>query len=157
VSQSFYECRAESWISFLNPLMERRQDVRYRLTVPVVFSWESSKGKRLQGEGTTRDLSVAGAFVYTSTCPAPDTNVFMDVLLPPLQQTAPAVTMQMEARVLRVEHPAEGTGRSGFAVASQKRDRNGFELVRIRYDKEMSEHDEKPPGRKRDPDQALPN
>ena len=131
--------------------MERRRDIRYRLGVPVVFSWESSKGKRLQGEGSTRDLSVAGAFVYTSTCPAPDANVLMDVLLPHLHQTAPAVTMQMEARVLRVEHPPEGTGRSGFAAASQKHDLNGFQLVRIRYDKEMSEHDEESPRTQGDP------
>jgi hypothetical protein len=46
--------------------MDLRKNLRYRLGASVVFRWEGSPGNRLRGEGLTRDVSLAGAFVFTS-------------------------------------------------------------------------------------------
>lgn len=124
--------------------MERRENIRFRLGASVVFSWESSQGKRLKGEGSTRDLSVEGAYLYTSTCPPVNAIILVDVLLPRLHRTAPALMIHTEARVLRIEHPLGDSGRSGFAVKSGIRQRSGFELVCTEDGREKSQHNKEP-------------
>src|SRR5580698_4543127 len=62
---------------------ELRNRVRYRLAGDAVFAWEGSQKCRLQGEGVTRDISVAGAFIYTRTCPPVGTAVELDIFLSP--------------------------------------------------------------------------
>jgi len=45
--------------------------------------------------------------------------VHLIVFLPPLHKGAPSTRIVTEGRVLRVEHPVEGEGVSGFAVVSK--------------------------------------
>ena len=102
--------------------MEMRRELRYHLDVPALFSWQSESHKHFQGEGTTRDLSALGAFIMTSTCPPPRTQVQVEVVLPSLTGRKSGVRIRGEARVIRVEHPAGGHGESGFAVAREDMD-----------------------------------
>jgi len=96
--------------------MEMRRELRYRLDVPALFSWQSARHKHLHGEGTTRDLSALGAFIVTSTCPPPETPVQVEVVLPSLTGRNSGIRIKGEARVIRVEHPSGGHREDGFAV-----------------------------------------
>jgi PilZ domain len=96
--------------------MELRNRVRYRLSADAVFAWEGPS-QRLLGEGITRDISVAGAFIYTRTCPPVGTTLALDIFLSPAAGSqGRTVRIKTEARVIRVEH---SPGAEGFAAVSQ--------------------------------------
>jgi hypothetical protein len=88
----------------------------------VVFHWDGPDGGDYQGEGVTRDMSVAGAFVMTATCPPPKSIVQMEVHLP-LNDGGSKALMRSDVVVLRVEHEIAGSHRSGFSVVGK-----GFSL-----------------------------
>lgn len=97
--------------------MEKRAAIRYRLYAPATFSWESAQHKRMHGEGVTRDISLASAFVFTRTCPPVEAAIELDVFLSPtLGNPRKTVQIKTEATVIRVEHNSEA---EGFAVVSQ--------------------------------------
>jgi PilZ domain len=97
--------------------MELRNRVRYRLKADAVFAWEGAQHDRFLGEGLTRDISLAGAFIFTLTCPPVGATVQLDVLLSPTT-SAPgkSVRIKAEAKVVRVEHSG---ALEGFAAVSQ--------------------------------------
>ena len=47
--------------------MDFRKNVRFRLSVNVLFKLEGLPGDGLRDEGPTRDVSLAGALIFTST------------------------------------------------------------------------------------------
>jgi hypothetical protein len=97
--------------------MELRNRVRYRLSADAVFAWEGAQRGRLQGEGLTRDISLAGAFIFTLTCPPVGATVQLDVFLSPTTSAGrKTVRIKTEATVIRVEHSA---ALEGFAAVSQ--------------------------------------
>ena len=104
--------------------MEARASVRYRFGTLAVFSWEGQAGNRLKGEGITRDISVGGAYILTSTFPPPDVVIQLEIFLTSPGTTGHSVGIAAEGRVLRIEHATEGRARGGFAVASK-----GFEIL----------------------------
>ena len=96
---------------------ELRNRVRYRISGDAVFAWEGSQKCRLLGEGVTRDISLAGAFIYTRTCPPVGTAVELDIFLSPAPGNGGrTVRIKTQATVIRVEH--SGTA-EGFAATSQ--------------------------------------
>jgi hypothetical protein len=97
--------------------MELRNRVRYRLSADAVFAWEGVQHVRLLGEGVTRDISLAGAFIFTRTCPPVGASLELDIFLyPPPGSEGRTVRIKTEARVSRVEHSAAA---EGFAAVSQ--------------------------------------
>ena len=97
--------------------MELRNRIRYRLSADAVFAWESLQHNRLQGKGITRDISLTGAFIFTSTCPPVGSVVEVDVFLTPWSGTAgKKVRIRTQATVVRVDHSAAS---EGFAAVSQ--------------------------------------
>jgi len=118
----------------LNPqpaTMELRNRVRYRLSAAAVFSWEGPQRNRLSAEGVTRDISVAGAFIFTRTCPPVGAVLVLEIFLAPVHRSGiRTVQIKTEAKVIRVEHSAAA---EGFAAVSQdftllfdSRTRNAF-------------------------------
>ena len=99
--------------------MQVRKYVRYRLELPVVFSWKDEQGIRQQGKGVARDLSAGGVFLRTRACPPVGVPVQLHALLPRLEPSAPSLRMQAKGRVLRVETRARGRGWQGFAAVSE--------------------------------------
>jgi PilZ domain len=96
--------------------MELRNRVRYRLSADAVFTWEGPQ-HRLLGEGVTRDVSVAGAFIFTRTCPPVGVTVELEIFLSPATgKSGRKVQIKTEARVIRVEH---ANNAEGFAAVSQ--------------------------------------
>jgi hypothetical protein len=97
--------------------IELRNRVRYRLSADAAFAWEGAQQSRLLGGGITRDISVAGAFVFTATCPPVGATIELDVFLSPAIGSAKkGVRIKTEATVIRIEHYP---GAEGFAVVSQ--------------------------------------
>jgi hypothetical protein len=92
------------------------------MSASVIFHWKGPDNKPFQGEGVTRDMSVAGAFVLTATCPPPNAAVQMEVLLPHLDGVS-KTRMKADMTVLRVEHNIVGNKRSGFSAVGK-----GFSL-----------------------------
>ncbi len=115
--------------------MELRKDMRYRLDAPAVFSWEGARGRRFQGEGITRDISVQGAFILTATVPPPDCPVQVDLLLPSVAGFMSTMRISGTARVIRVEHPAAGAWVRGFAVVTE--DQVQWGLTTLRDDSQL--------------------
>lgn len=96
--------------------MELRNRVRYRLSADAIFAWEGAQHNRLLGEGVTRDISVAGAFIFTRTCPPIGAKVELEIFLSRARgNNGRAVQIKTEARVVRVEH----TATEGFAAVSE--------------------------------------
>ncbi len=100
--------------------MEMRKDIRYRLDAPAVFSWEGASHRRFQGEGITRDISVQGAFIMTTTMPPPDCPVQVDLLLPSLTGVMATMRITGRARVIRLERSSKETWIRGFAVITDE-------------------------------------
>ena len=98
--------------------MEMRKEMRYRLDARASFSWDSVHYKSLRGEGITRDVSVPGAFIQSSTCPPVDAPVRVEIFLPCLMGTK-EIRIAGRARVIRVEHRCDGRGKNGFAVVRE--------------------------------------
>jgi PilZ domain-containing protein len=96
--------------------MEHRNKIRYRLTADAVFAWEGPQHNRLQGKGITRDISLAGAFVFTPTSPPVGAMVELEIFLAPASGVGKKVRIKTEATVVRVEHSAAP---EGFAAISQ--------------------------------------
>jgi len=92
------------------------------MNASVMFRWNGPENEHYQGEGVTRDISVAGAFVLTATCPPPNAVIQMEVLLP-LSDGGSTALMKADVMVLRVEHDIAGNKRSGFSAVGK-----GFSL-----------------------------
>jgi len=88
---------------------------RYRLKVPVIFSWKDAQGIRQQGVGLTHVMSVTGAFIVATRPPPLNAKIKLKVYLPERSAARPQ-RIYGQGRVVRVE-PAHGRHRAGFAVA----------------------------------------
>ena len=97
-------------------MVEARNYNRYRLEVPVTFSWTDAQQTQQQGKGKTRDLSVRGAYIFATNLPPLNTSIGLNALLPPGSTSLP-LQMFGQGEVIRVE-PTKGH-ESGFAVAAR--------------------------------------
>ena len=66
----------------IGAVVQPRKDNRYRLEVPVIFSWKDAQEIREQGVGLTHDLSVRGAFIFANSPPPLNANLELKVYLP---------------------------------------------------------------------------
>jgi len=92
------------------------------LNATVKFRWSGPEDGNYQGEGVTRDMSVSGAFVFTATCPPPNSVIQVEAYFP-LSNDGSKALMKADMMVLRVEHDIAGNKRSGFSAVSK-----GFSL-----------------------------
>jgi hypothetical protein len=110
--------------------------VRYRLSADAVFAWEGPQRGRLLGEGVTRDISLAGAFIFTRTCPPVGARLDLDIFLSPAPGSAGrTVRIKTEAKVIRVEHSGAAEGFAAvshdFTLLFDSNTRNGFSISSI--------------------------
>ena len=90
---------------------------RYRLAIPVNFSWADERGLPQSAKGITQDISASGVFVLARTPPPVGFPVHLEIVLPPLQGQTPAMRLLADGRVLRVEHTNE---REGFVALNEQ-------------------------------------
>jgi PilZ domain len=94
--------------------------MRYPLEAGVSFRWKDKDGKQQKGEGTSRDLSETGTFVFTPACPPVGSEVELRISFATLPRAASDMRMELEGRVLRVEKTSSGKVSGGFAVATNE-------------------------------------
>jgi len=98
---------------------ERRKQNRYRLAVPVLFTWRKARQAEVESLGLTRELSTRSAFVLTAVPPPLGADVEFKAFFPPLAGSAAAMRIHGEGRVVRVEAFKRHKGRAGFAVVGK--------------------------------------
>lgn len=67
-----------------------------------------------------RDFSAGGIFILADRVPPPGSFIRFEVLLPLRQAGIPAVRVEAEGHVLRVEHSQGTQNSAGFAAANEK-------------------------------------
>src|SRR6266566_5001164 len=96
---------------------ERRSVVRYQTKVPVTFHWGADHANRSRGEGVTRDISVAGAYVFSEICPPIGALVNVDILLP-VASKGDKPRMSAKMRVVRVDDDSRQQ-KTGFSITGK--------------------------------------
>jgi hypothetical protein len=99
--------------------MDRREDPRFNLNVPVRFLWKVPATEPRSGTGTTRDASLKGVFVFTDACPPVGSAVRLNVMLPSAAGGSELV-MRAQATVVRVESTNGAKALAGFAAATKR-------------------------------------
>ena len=95
-----------------------RKHNRYRLELPVIFSWEGVHMRR-RGTGLTRDVSTVGAFVFTESLPPLEADIKLKAILPRSPSAIQPVQIYSKGRVVRVTPAAGDEARGGFAVVGK--------------------------------------
>jgi hypothetical protein len=98
---------------------EHRKHNRYRLEVPVIFSWRDARHARHKGVGLTRVVSTHGTFVVTATPPPLKAKIELKVFFPRVGAAGVPMRFHGEGKVIRVEAVKHPVGRAGFAVAAK--------------------------------------
>jgi len=98
---------------------ERRKHKRYRLEVPVIFSWRDARHARHKGIGLTRVVSTHGACILTATPPPLKAKIELKVFFPRVGAAAVPMRFHGEGKVIRVEALKHPVARAGFAVAGK--------------------------------------
>ena len=102
--------------------IELRKNYRYRLSAPVFFYWATPNGPPESGDGMTRDINTAGAYISSMELPPVGARVQMDIMLPNIMGGELGAHLTGEGLVLRVDpqnEKAPSTSESGFAVSMQ--------------------------------------
>ena len=99
-----------------DPSKPIRKWMRYPMKAPVFFWWKDENGKQLECEGTSRDISETGAFVFALNCPPVGVDVKFRIVVAAPFGVAGAVNMEFEGHVLRVNQTNTDGEKSGFAV-----------------------------------------
>jgi hypothetical protein len=81
----------------------------------VIFHWTGSDSERFQGEGTTRDVSLAGAYILTATSPPLNARVQMEIIFPALY-TESSARIAADMKVVRVDRELVGEMKNGFSA-----------------------------------------
>ena len=97
---------------------ETRKTMRYPIQERVSFWWRDENGNRRQDEGTSRDVSEKGTFVFALHCPPVGADVRLRILILAPLDAARILDMEFKGRVLRVEQCTPGGGKGGFAILS---------------------------------------
>jgi len=97
---------------------ERRGSKRFRLHLPVVFSWRDSAGTVQSGEGSTGNISGRGIYVRTKVAPPLGTTVEMNVFLPQSAYCLRAGEIHAKGQVTRIDHEPQGQ-LCGFAAINR--------------------------------------
>jgi hypothetical protein len=102
--------------------IELRKNYRYRLSAPVFFYWATPNELPQSGDGMTRDIDSAGAYINSCELPPVGARVQMEIMLPTILGGELGAHLTGEGVVLRVEPnngKALGSSDGGFAVSVQ--------------------------------------
>ena len=76
-----------------------------------VLWWTDENGNRQQAEGSSRDISERGAFVFAATCPPVGSSVELRI---PLEGLPDTTGIDLAGSVVRVEQAHNGKGSQWF-------------------------------------------
>ena len=85
-----------------------------------MFFWKDARHTPHEGVGLTRDMSVRGVFVFTTSPPPLESEVELRAFLPPGRSAVPPLRIHGQGRVVRVDAAHGGEPRAGFALAGRR-------------------------------------
>ena len=91
-------------LQLVEQTLERRSAVRYKLRLPVIFHWDDGT-EHTQG-GFTHDVSMEGALILSAECPPIGSDIRIEMLFPPLDQSGETLRIQCTGKIIRVAHQA---------------------------------------------------
>jgi hypothetical protein len=91
-----------------------RHAMRFPLAAPVAFWWSDENGIRRNGEGSCRDISENGVFVFSPVCPSVGSSIKLTVSIDGLADTT---CIDFAGWVSRSEAARDGKAGAGFAVS----------------------------------------
>ena len=95
-----------------------RRVTRFPVDAPIAFWWVDN-GIMKRGEGQTRDISEAGAFVFSNMCPPAGSEIGFRILLPIVPGFEHKTRVEADGQVLRVERAPGREEYRGFAVLTR--------------------------------------
>jgi hypothetical protein len=95
----------------LEPGLQRRAAVRYKLRLPVIFYWND--GTEHTAGGFTSDVALDGALILSSKCPPVGSDVRIEVLIPSPDLSGEELRIECIGVVIRV---VEQHGCNAFGV-----------------------------------------
>jgi hypothetical protein len=97
---------------------ELRERLRYQLQFPVEIEWQSDTGKQ-KARGFTKDISSKGVFIFSESEIPLDAHLHLMISLR-TDGLGPMVTVDVVAKVCRVENPPAKGGLPGVAVQNYR-------------------------------------
>ena len=99
------------------PPMEKRIAARYRLCLPVLFSWTDSTGATQKAGGFTRDIGIRGLYVFSEICPPLHAAAVVEVRLPLRSPNSfHSARLTATVQVIRISDLIDG---GGFAATGE--------------------------------------
>jgi hypothetical protein len=98
-----------------NQVERRKGSHRFDITAPASFSWVLPDGGLQEGEGTTRDISAQGVFIYARQVPMTRAAIQVSVSIPSREANGIALKLVGTGFVLRATPPESQP--AGFAAA----------------------------------------
>ncbi len=97
------------------PALDRRQELRYRVELPVELEWQSADGRTQEALGATRDLSNSGIYLLGPREISKDNPPEIEITLPSELERLGQLAFHFVARPIRQER-ANGSERLGIAA-----------------------------------------
>jgi PilZ domain len=98
-----------------------RGPVRYKIGAPASFRWVAPNGRKGEGKGTSRDISVSGAFVFARKLPPVGANVRLSILLQGPATNGRLRHLEVNGQVVRSEIDWRRKVPCGFGVSGRTR------------------------------------
>jgi hypothetical protein len=92
-------------LQVVEPSLQRRSAVRYKLRLPVIFHWND--GTEHTEGGFTNDVSLDGALIFSAHCPPYGTAIRIELLIPSPDESGEDLRIECIGKVTRV---AQQTG-----------------------------------------------
>lgn len=91
-------------LQVIEPTLQCRAAVRYKLRLPVLFHWNDGT-ERTQG-GFTNDVSLDGVLIFSTKSPPIGSDVQIEILFPPPDESAADLPIECIGKVTRVAQQA---------------------------------------------------
>jgi hypothetical protein len=99
-------------LQVVEPTLQRRAAVRYRLRLPVIFHWNDGI-EHTQG-GFTNDVSLDGALIFSMHCPPFGMEIRIEILIPSPDESGEDLRIECIGKVTRVAQQAGCFGVQGM-------------------------------------------
>jgi hypothetical protein len=97
--------------------MDRRRSHRYDFEGPVTFLWRDQQSAWQRGQGSARDISDVGIFVFSDYQPPVGSTVQLETCFAHTGLTE-SVQIQASGEIIRVDEVNESQVKRGFAVST---------------------------------------
>lgn len=99
------------------PQADQRSTRRFALQLPLTVKLDS-----IDKDAKTKDVSARGVFFYMDSAPEQGSPIEFTLTLPPEITLTESIKVKCNGKVVRVDHPVNGSGQVGIAAAIDQYD-----------------------------------